>query len=347
MKAMRSPLRRAHRGRQLQCAQGVVAAPTERSYPLTKFLLLRKLGAARGTPLVVFAMSKTASTAIFKALAAYGQKPLLRTHMLSPDSLARAEENYRETAPDARPRHLFHGFYLSRHLPTAAAPWLIVTMVRDPIARAASEFFQGAERFGRMSDHAKIAESYERFVRESAIPRAVNWFDREFEPAVGVDVCAHPFDHVQGYNIIDVPQARILVLRQESLHVAPVALARFLGVSGRIQVAAENVGSEKRYKELYERLLGEVRFSAETLDAAYCSRVVRHFYGPEEIEQFRRRWKSATRCTPRCGTSSLVPFSAVGFVLCFSGGVCIRRGRGATASRRRSWCRYRRSGATR
>ena len=266
----------------------------KRSYPLTKYIVQRKLGSARGTPLVVFTMSKTASSAIYNALAARCPKPLLRTHMLSPDSLARAEKNYRETAPDARPTHLFHGFYLSRHLPTPDAPWLVVTIVRDPIARAASDFFQSAERSGLMKDDAKIAESYERFVRVTGIPRAIEWFDREFEPAVGVDVCAHPFDHAQGYDIIDVPQARILVLRRESLEVAPVALARFLGLPGRVEVGADNVGAEKGYRDLYEDVLRKVCLSPETLEMAYSSCVVRHFYRQDEIDQFKGRWQPAS-----------------------------------------------------
>jgi hypothetical protein len=264
----------------------------KRSYPLTKYVLQRRLDKTRGTPIVVLTANKTASTAIYHALFGLVPNSVLKTHTVRPDVLARAEQNYRKSAPDARPTHLFHGFYLSRHLPMPEEPWLIVTIVRDPIARAASEFFHSAERFGGI-DASTILERFERFVRRNGIPRGVNWFDTEFEPTVGVDVYGHPFDRVNGYDVIEVEQARVLILRQESLAVAPLALARFLGLPGPVEVAVENDGSKKEYKDVYERVLREVRFSPETLDEAYCSRMVRHFYRPDEIGEFRRRWQQA------------------------------------------------------
>jgi hypothetical protein len=263
----------------------------KRSYPLTKHLVLRKLNKANGTPLVVFAMSKTASTAIYNALFGNVPNPVLRTHMLSPYSLARVEQKYRETDPKARPTHLFHGFYLSQHPPTPVDPWLIVTIVRDPIARAISNFFQGGQRFGRLHDPSTLVEKLTMFVRNNGVPRSVNWFDDEFKPSVGVDVYAHPFDGENGYGIIDFPHARVLLLRQESLDLAPVALSLFLDLPERVNVAKENVGSDKEYKDEYARVLREVKFSQKTLDMAYGSCMARHFYLPDEIAEFRRRWK--------------------------------------------------------
>ena len=72
---------------------------------------------------------------------------------------------------------------------------------------------------------------------------------------------------------------------------APVALARFLGMPENLKVAQENVGSNKEYKAQYVRALNELKLAPETLDMAYGSRMARHFYLPDEIAEFRRRWE--------------------------------------------------------
>jgi hypothetical protein len=50
------------------------------------------------------------------------------------------------------------------------------------------------------------------------------------------------------------------------------------------------VGAEKAYGDLYRRFLDGLHPPAEAIERAYSSRLVRHFYSPEEIARFRRRW---------------------------------------------------------
>ncbi len=264
-----------------------------RSYRLTKYRIIRRLERQRGTPIVIFAMSKTATTAIYHALLSRVPNPVLKTHMVLPESLKVAEHYYRKTDLDARPRHLFDGFYLSSHLPTPRDPWTIITVVRDPIARAVSDFFQSAERMARSRDPAVMRGELERYARLTEIPRALNWFETEFEPVTGIDVYACPFDHSRGYQIIEAPNARVLVLRYESMQIAPAALREFLGLSDALEMATENVGSTKGYGDLYAAVLSDSPLSSQTFDEAYRSRLVRHFYRPHEVEAFRRQWESS------------------------------------------------------
>jgi hypothetical protein len=264
-----------------------------RNYALTKWRQLRRLEREHttGRPVVVFTMSKTASTSVYVALRDGAPNPVFKAHLLRPDALAAAERNYRATDPDARPRHLFHGFHLVDHPPTPEAPWLVVTMVREPIARAVSDFFQTGERLGRL-DAAKDAAAFESFLR-SIVEPSLGWFEREFEPTIGVDVYAHAFDAEVGVARIDAPQARVLVLRQESLAAAPRALGDLLGLEQEIPIAPANVGAAKTYGGEYARAVRDLRVPSDVLDTAYNSKLVRHFYSPAEVDRFRSRWKGA------------------------------------------------------
>jgi hypothetical protein len=163
--------------------------------------------------------------------------------------------------------------------------------VREPVARSASEFFQSAQRFGRLADGAATTTLFEKFASRQGIPRTVTWFDTEFQPTIGVDVYQHPFDPAQGYGVIETPAARVLMLRQESLALAPEALGQFLGLPGDLDIVRENVGSDKEYSDLYAAVVRDARVPKAALDTAYLSRFSRHFYSPEEIDGFRRSWE--------------------------------------------------------
>ncbi|MGQ0832491.1 MAG: putative capsular polysaccharide synthesis family protein [Microthrixaceae bacterium] len=264
-----------------------------RSYPLTKWRLLRRMERERGDPIVVFCMGKTASSAIYRAVRDAVDRPVYKIHLLDPGSVARAEGAYRRSAPADRPRHVFHAAHLMRHLPTTDQPWDVITLVREPVMRTASDFFQSGRRTGLLRDDKDLPERLVRFAATQGIPRSVSWFDAEFALSLGVDVYAHPFDPAVGYGVIEAPTARVLILRQESLDVAPRAIAEFLGLSAALAIDRENEASTKEYRVAYEAVLREARFPAAVLDAAYESRFARHFYSADELARFRQRWAAA------------------------------------------------------
>lgn len=262
-----------------------------RSYALTKWRLLRRMERRQGgVPVVVFCMSKTASSAVVRAVQGAVSQPVFKIHLLAPERVASAEAHYRRTDPGARPRHILHATHLLRHMPTPECPWLVITIVREPVMRAVSDFFQSGRRLRRLGDEASTTARLARFVTEEGIPRTVEWFDRELLPTIDIDVYDHPFDPAVGHAVIETPSVRLLVIRQESLGAAGGALGEFLGLPGEVAIEAENVGSAKDYSDLYASVLHRVRFPESTLDRAYGSRFALHFYSPSEIERFRGRW---------------------------------------------------------
>jgi len=52
-----------------------------------------------------------------------------------------------------------------------------------------------------------------------------------------------------------------------------------------------NVGSEKGYAEVYKAFKQKLEYPQESI-IMYCeSRLMQHFYTPEEIARFRARWE--------------------------------------------------------
>ncbi len=123
---------------------------------------------------------------------------MFQVFRLHAERLAQAERRYRANNrgpgfPGAL--HLWESEYLLRHGPTPAAPWTVVTTVREPIGQAVSAFFHSRglrDENGEVDRRADALAAT--MVSEGWIREPLRWFDREFTPALGIDVFAHEFD---------------------------------------------------------------------------------------------------------------------------------------------------------
>jgi putative capsular polysaccharide synthesis protein len=245
-------------------------------------------------PLVVFSMGKTGSTAIARAIHDATGDPVFQVFRLEPERLAQAEQRYRAArprAPSPGARHLWESEFLLRRPPRADAPWTVVTTVREPIAQAVSAFFHGRGRRAHPDGDLGVDQLVDELVDGRWARPPVRWFDREFAPALGVDVYSHPFEPTTGSTVIETPAVRVLLLRQENLDAAPVALARFLGRPRPVPVPPRNEASAKGYGPRYAEFVATARLPDLLLEQAYGSRYARHFYADTEREAFRRRWR--------------------------------------------------------
>jgi hypothetical protein len=268
-----------------------------RSYAASKQVALWRMRRTE-PPLVVFSMGKTGSTAVARALHDATDEPVFQVFRLEPERLAQAEQRYRAShprAPFAGAHHLWESEYLLRKPPGERAPWTVITTVREPIAQAVSAFFHGAGLRERLAAHPTPESLVDAIVEERWTRPPLRWFDREFAPALGVDVYAWPFDPVLGFGVIDTPSVKVLLLRQENFAAAPLVLAQFLHRHEPVPVPARNEGTGRAYGERYREFLAAARLPDRLLDEAYGSRYARHFYADTELAGFRRRWSGSGR----------------------------------------------------
>ena len=274
-----------------------------RSYTLSRRYALWRMARRRESPIVLLSMGKTGSTAIAHAVQEATARPVFQVFRLEPARLREAEARYRARRPRARSsgdagsknpfpgaHHLWESDHLVRHPPSATAPWTVITTVREPVAQAVSAFFHAARQSGALARAPTTEDLTDRFVSEQWLRAPLRWFDREFVPAVGIDAFAQPFDPNVGHGVVDTPAVRLLLLRLESFGCAPTVLATFLGLAEPVLVRRRNQGTTGRFAQMYRDFLAAARLPAPLLDEAYDSEYARHFYGPEEIAQYRHQW---------------------------------------------------------
>jgi hypothetical protein len=263
-------------------------------------------------PIVVFQMGKVGSKTVELTLkTALPSMPVYHAHILCPLSI-QGEELYwygkhpgfwdKSLLPETS--HLFTSYYLRERIDAQGLSetnrWKIVTLVREPVARNISGFFEGITK--RIPDFSQkytmgflsVQDLIEIFVREyeqHEVP--LTWFDAELKPVFGVDVYTGEFPRSRGYEIYEGNYADVLLLRLENLNTcAQAAFKEFLNLD-KITLVPENISRDKEYFPAYTRFLASVVLPPAYLDRMYNSKYAMHFYTPQEIDSFRKRW---SRC---------------------------------------------------
>lgn len=282
------------------------------TYPTAKLYTHARLRLApKRPPLLIYTMGKVGSLTVARSLAAsHPELSVYQIHWLDAERLQREEAIARRArrrhGVSIRPAYIWRGQYLRRRLAEARG-WPVVTLVRDPVARNVSSFFQNlrvfygyrAERELAAKGEARVLEELSRLFEEEFVPEAkmaavdaspLSWFEIELEPALGIDVFAKPFPIAEGFGCYESPRARLLLIRLEDLARCGKRAFQALGIDD-FEPVQRNVGDTKGYADLYRRFRETIALPSSYLDRLYGSRLAQHFYTPDEIAAFRARWR--------------------------------------------------------
>ena len=246
----------------------------------------------RKVPVIVFQMGKVGSTSVRASFPTTGYPFAVQTHHLH---LPRIDTALQWSIDRGLPTraHFFHARAVGRRVITRGRPFKLITLVREPVGRAVSNFFHNFERFvgvpSATSTH-DMAELVEIMVANESQFDEDRWFQREFEPALGLDLYAHPFPHEAGAQRLSAGAGEVLVLRLETPdEVKEAAIADFLGTDD-FRLATANVGESKGYGDAYRRFREEAVLPADFLDRILGSGYATHFYSDDERAEIRTRW---------------------------------------------------------
>ena len=270
-----------------------------------------------GDPILIYSVGKVGSTSVAAALEdGVAPREVHHIHWLTDAKLTDARKNHREGANRYRgtdksrrffQRYVWVGEYLSREIAKGGRVWTVVTLVRDPVGRNVSSFFQNLESFFDFwpreelenRDIDEVAHQLVEMFLTSYVVKAQTveadgdplvWFDEELKEVFDVDVYASEFPTEAGFDTYSSDNAKVLLIRLEDLdNVASDALGPFLGV-GDITMGRSNDSSDKTYADAYKRFRDLLVIPDVYLDRMYTSTYATHFYSESEIAAFRSRW---------------------------------------------------------
>ncbi|WP_446371922.1 putative capsular polysaccharide synthesis family protein [Coleofasciculus sp. G3-WIS-01] len=253
-------------------------------------------------------MGKVASSSICQSLkSANITQPLYQVHTLNREWIQKKWRTIKlYKAYNNRPvidQDFLISTYISDHLDQILNRKLkIISIVRDPLQRNISDFFQNieqyfpnfAQRFS--SGQLRIDDIIETFWDNQGawgVDYAKRWFNRELKAVLGIDVMAVQFPKDKGYVVIQHPDKNIeiLLVKFESFNQClERSLCDFFGLK-QIQIKLANVSQKKDYYQAYKEFQGLIRFPKDYLDNIYRNPLMYQFYTEAEINQFQHRWE--------------------------------------------------------
>ena len=272
--------------------------------------LKSRRGLRRKAPVVVYQMGKVGSVTVHRSLSACPQIAPLHIHFLSHARIRWKLKKHARLFPQTHviPPHLCDSLFLRRHLDLGRMDhrWKIVTLIRDPLARTLSAFFQTMPQEHRdygfdhkletMTPEALVvdlAPIFERWAETYISPEA--WLNEELKGVFGLDVLAREFPVEESYGIYEEGRLPVLLIKLERLDdCASRAFQEFLGLR-EFTLIRGNEAASKKYAPVY-RAFRELQIVPEAqLERIYGSDLVRRFYSEAEIAAFRQRWSPRKR----------------------------------------------------
>ena len=261
-----------------------------------------------GLPLIIYQMGKVGSTSVTKSLRALSPNySVYGVHTLRPDNVEQAIANYRKTYSVRRlvPEHLLASRLLVRDLAKGQprGRWKVITIVREPIARNISSFFQDielrhpsfqfSERVERQGTSELLNDLTDLFMSAHDHDEPIEWFERELGSTLDIDVYGKPFHSADGFQTYHSNRADLLLFRLEDIErVWAPGVTSLLETPAPPALPKTNVGSRKPYAELYRQFKDRLVLPGSYVERMYTSRFARHFYCAAELERWRTRWAS-------------------------------------------------------
>lgn len=266
--------------------------------------------------LLVYQQGRVASTSVYEALAR-SQSGLSVFH-LHTISAQRADEIV------ARSRE--SGIRLDRNIILAkkvaqslgrrrqrgrlSRPFKVVTIFREPVGIMlslkmlnAQQSFADSLAMGSIPSPQEALEQVKASLeRDDPSGWAIgNWFEEVLQEELGVDVFSVPFDHKNGFTLIETKEFDLVLLKYEMLKTSfsPAITALLGNEPPGLELRYSNVHRNDPFDEAHAYIKENLRLSQEFCERAYSTRFMQHFYSEEERKQLFLRWT--------CGPSGVSP----------------------------------------
>jgi hypothetical protein len=248
---------------------------------------------AKKTPTIVYQMGKVGSRSVTDSLIENGLYPVAHIHRMNPANIESVKAEYRKHKQKPRNERIGLWCYknISRNIRQRAK---IITLVREPISRNISAFFQNYQRFtGHKYGQSNFQtdQLIKMFVSEYRHEVPLIWFDNEIKQTLGVDVYEHEFPKERGHMEIRKGRIELLVIKTEiSDSSKEAAIAKFLDLEN-FELKRSNIGNQKYYADAYQKFKNEICLPQSYIDQMLTSKYTQHFYSNSELEEIHRKWR--------------------------------------------------------
>jgi hypothetical protein len=243
-------------------------------------------------PVLVYQMGKVASSSIYSSLKRTKAIDAFHVHRLNPENISLVREEHVRRG-DSPPNEQ-EGIYLyEKVIRPRKKPVKIISLVREPVGRNISAFFQNLQSFEGMANAHSFVDTnqlIENFLQRYNHDVPLTWFDIELHATTGIDIYQHSFPHQQGYCVIKAYPYDLLIIRHDlDDRQKEKCIAKFLGIDS-FYISRANEAMTKEYADAYRKFIDAIKVPTEYVDRMLSSKYAQHFYSQEERQAIYRKW---------------------------------------------------------
>ena len=255
-------------------------------------------------PVVIYQMGKVGSSSVYRSLSnSRLLNPVYQVHFLSEKGIREAEQYFLSLEMPVTAQHIKRSKLLKKAMvkrQETGKRWKIITLVREPIARDISDFFENVYQYypyliddwGGVKREESLIHLKKMFMKyDPATDYACTRFDCELRNAFDIDVYNYPFNHADGFTIIRDKGIDLLILRLEDINRCfSKALTEFLEVEEPVSMAKANISATKPYWDDYKWVKDNIVLPRYVCSLIYSTKYVTHFYNEGMRSQFIEKY---------------------------------------------------------
>lgn len=233
-------------------------------------------------PVLVYQMGKVASTSIYESLKRCYNGIVIHTHIF-----------------DQSPRTDIYIREIHKQTENTQVKPKIISLVREPIGRNVSAFFQNFLRDTSISPSpdttfpdTTLQNLFIAQYKGHNIP--ASWFDNHILKNFNIDVFSRAFPE-QGWDIYHSQRADLLVIKSEILDSEKaLAITEFLQLPFELKLRNFNISEKKVYSHLYDQFKSNIKLPESYLNDQLNSKYFKHFYSEGDKMRLLKKWSANT-----------------------------------------------------
>ncbi len=240
--------------------------------------------------IIIYTMGKVGSTSLYYSLKSVFGSKVLFVHRMKKENIALYNKPFKEN--NIKPDRSALATYIKKKLIDKKKPLSVITMVREPIARNISSFFQSFRAYNNGLDFKSVPIDIatENFINNFPHDAPQYWFDHEFLPTIGINLEQIQFDITQKVSFLKNENYKVLLMRIDLEDDKKDEYLQKFTNNSDIKIGINNAHFQKEYSSYYREFLNKITLPQELINDIYSAKYLSFFYSKEEIKLFKNKW---------------------------------------------------------
>lgn len=241
--------------------------------------------------ILVYTMGKVGSTSIYYALKKVFGPKVLFIHFLQEKNIKIYNRAFEKAGIKAH--RLVLGPFVNKKLIAKEKKTIIISSIREPIARNISSFFEDFRVYneGKWIDEISETEAIENFINNYPHHSPAHWFKEEFLYSLNLEMKDVQFNITEKAGEFEHHQYKVLLFRTDLEDDKKVDLLKTTLNQNNIEIKTKNAHFQKSYRTFYQNFKAQIKLDELLIEDIYSAEYLRLFYSPTEINAFKLKWK--------------------------------------------------------